>query len=219
MSAAIPQNANLFRGAHHPVAFQKQVFRYAKFMMLYSGDENPGVIEASFIWERYAPTLSRVHSYGCRISNRRNQKKPKTRDVYCGAFHINACHIRGLATTDGLPEVTTADVVHHVEANEIAHASLRVVLRDGIGEDDIEGVKTVIVDRIWNNSRGPLAHKCEGDKDLNPHPSANLSAAPLGPYVDQRSKARRLWCLARFWWLCFVWKVQMSFAPTTRVVV
>jgi hypothetical protein len=154
-------------------------------------------------------TLSYVHAYGCRTSRRRNQNRPEKRDIYCGAYRLNARHIRGLATTEGLPEVATADVVHEVEDNEIAHASLRVVLRDGIGEEDIEGVKTVIADRIWNNSRGPITHKCDGDSDLNPHPNVNLEAAPLGPYVDDRPSMRRVWFLVRFWWLYFGWKVQM----------
>jgi hypothetical protein len=132
MSAVIPQNDNLFRGAHHPVAFRKRAFQYSKFIKLYS--DTPGLVEASFIWERYAPTLSFVHAYGCRTSKKRNQNRPEKRDIYCGAYQLNAWHIRGLATTEGLSEVVTADVIHQVEDNEIAHASLRVVLRDGIGE-------------------------------------------------------------------------------------
>jgi hypothetical protein len=50
---------------------------------------------------------------------------------------------------------------------------------------------------------------CPGFSDLEPHPNVNLQSAPLGPYVDGRSRMRRVWCLVRFWWLYFVWRVRV----------
>ena len=177
-------------------------------MQLYN-DTNPRFIEASFVWERYAPLMSYVHAYGCRNSKRRNQQRgSRSRDVYCGSYQLLASAIRGLENTTGLPEVATADVIHCIENNEIAHASLQIRLRDTVPEDDLEGVKTAIVDRIWNCSRGPLRHACSGDKDLKPHPNANLTLAPLGPFVANISIAQQVWRVARYWWSYLVWKFQ-----------
>ncbi len=211
MTTVIPPADNLFRGAHHPLAFQKTVFRLAKFMKLYWDATNPRLIEASFVWDRYTPTQALVHAYGCRVSSRRN-RKPGKRDVYCGAYHLKAIDVRGLATTVGLPEVATADIVHQIEDNEIAHVGCIITLRAAPDGEGVEGIKTIIVDRLWNACRGPLTHTCQSDRDLDPHPSDNLEAPPLGQSLDDRTIIQRAWCLARYWLLMLAWKARSGTA-------
>ena len=208
MTTVIPPGDNLFRGAHYPLAFRKTVFRRAKFIKLYWDATNPTLIEASFVWDRYAPTEGLVHAYGCRVSYRRNHRKPDKRDIYCGVYHLKVSHVRGLAATAGLPEVATADVVHQIEDNEIAHVGCDIRLGAAADEEGIEGIKTVIVDRLWSGCRGPLTHTCQMDRDLDPHPNNNLEVASLGPYLDDRTVIQRAWCLARYWLLMFVWKAR-----------
>jgi len=213
MSSTLPAVDNLFRGAHHPVSFNKRdIFKYGKFMKLFN-DNNPRFIEASFILERFAPTLTYVHAYGCRTSSRRNARNLTRRDVYCGAYQLKVRDIRDLAVTDGLPEIAMADVIHAIEDNEIAHGSFQVRLKEDIVEDDIEDVKTAIADRLWNKSRGPLAHHCRVDCDLDPHPSTNLPPAPLGRYNDDRALVARWSSLARFFWSRLVWNIRSRLVP------
>jgi hypothetical protein len=208
MSDAIPPTDNVFRGAHYPVAFKGKIFQYGKFINLVSDDKNPRFVEASFIWQRYAPSLFHVHAYGCRTARKRNKKKPKSRHVYCGAYHLGASTVRQLARTAELPEVLTADIVHKIENDEIAHAALKVELRDDVDEEAAEHVKTVIADRLWNGSRGPSKHRCRVDRKLTAHPSAAHDIAPLGSYVDDRTISQQVFYLIRYWYLYFVWKAR-----------
>jgi hypothetical protein len=212
MTTVIPPRDNIFRGAHHPVAFQKKNFRHAMFMKLYSAEDNPRQIEASFIWDRYAPTPSLVHAYGCRVSTARNQRQSRNRNVYCGSYHLKVDYVRSLAATEGLPEVATADMIHQIENNELAHAACIIRLRDETDEEAIEGIKTVIAERLWNGSRGPLTHTCTTDRDLDPHPNSGLDEAPLGGYSDDRSLVKRALCLARYGLLLVLWKLRRFFA-------
>jgi hypothetical protein len=204
MSAAIPNLDNLFRGAHYPWAFSSKTFKPLKFMKLYPNEADFRIIEASFIWERYAPTFSHVHSCGCSRS-----KKRKKKDIYCGAYQIKAASVRELMTTKRLPEVATADIVHLIEEDEISHASLRVRLRDDVEEEEAEDVKTAIADRLWNASSGPLPHTCRADRDLAPHPNAYLEKAPLGLYADDRSIPTQIWYVARYWFVYAIWKMHI----------
>jgi hypothetical protein len=206
MCITIPQNDNIFRGAHYPVAFQRTSFRPAKFMKMFN-DNNPRVIEASFVWERFAPRHADVHAYGCRISHRRS--RPDRRSIYCGAYQLKAMHVHELAVTPALPEVAAADIVHKVEDNEIAHAGLKVRLVEHVDEESIEGVKTAIAAQLWEKSRGPMLHICKDDRGVADHPNYNLEPAPLGPYVDERSLLTRFGCLLRFWFLLGAWKLGL----------
>ena len=206
MSVAIPDLDNLFRGAHHPIAFSNKTFKPLKFMKIFPDKTDFRRIEASFIWERYAPTAAYVHSCGCRRSKKRKQK-----DIYCGAYQITARSVRALMNTTGLPEVATADIIHSIEDSEISHASFRVQLWDDVEEEDAEDVKTAIADRLWNSSRGPLKHICPADRDLPQHPSGSLELAPLGSYVDNRPAPVRFWHLLRYWLAYAMWKMQIDF--------
>jgi hypothetical protein len=216
MPAVVPSGDNLFRGAHHPVAFQKAVFRRAKFMKLYWDPKKPSLIEASFVWDKYAPTQALVHAYGCRVSAARNNRRPDRRDVYCGAYHLKAAQVCRLAATPGLEEIATAEVVHQVENNEIAHVASLIRLHHAADEEGIEGVKTAIVDRLWNGCSGPLKHTCDPDGDLDPHPSNSLELAPLGLYVENRTRLQRAWSLVRYCILVFIWKLRSSTAMISR---
>jgi len=207
MGKPLQQTDNVFRGAHHPVVFRKNLFQPGPFLRLWN-DDNPRTIEASFIWQRYAPALSHVHSFGCRTSKQRNHtRRPDKKDVYCGAYNLKVSDIRGLASIEGLSEVATADITHEVENNEIAHASLKIELDAGVHEDAIEGVKTAIVACLWRRSCGPLLHRCNVDCNLAPHPSAQLPLGPSGPYVEDRSIGMRIFYLIRFWFVYTAWKV------------
>jgi hypothetical protein len=76
---------------------------------------------------------------------------------------------------------------------------LQIRLVDGVVGDAIEDVKTAIIDRLWHASTGPTLCTCSIDRELEPHPRTMLHGAPGGPYTDDRSLARQLWHLVRFW--------------------
>jgi len=200
-AARIPDGNNLFRHAIHPVSFRKTTFVTDKFWHL--SNEPDGTILGSLAWERYAPTAHYVHAHGCRLASRRNEAKrlserydDKKRQVYCGAYQVTARSVRDIAL-DELAGVLSADVVHHVEEGEIAHTDLRFTLVKPEAFD-VEGTKTAIIDRLWNACTGPLAHACDCDRALNPHPNTLLAIPPLGRYRDQRWWITRIWCFIRF---------------------
>jgi hypothetical protein len=140
--------------------------------------------------------------------NERKQKagkfKEKYRHYYCGAYQLTGCLVRALAIAPGLDEVASADIIHQIEAGEIAHTDLRVVLKPG--NFDIENTKTAIGDRLWNACSGPLKHICDCDKETDPHPSATLSIPPAGPYADDRSYLRRRWHIFRYHVYSWLWR-------------
>lgn len=126
------------------------------------------------------------------------EPRPKQRRVYCGAYQFTTTDVRQLKGTSGLGEVVSSDVLHKIERNEIAHASIEIQLGADVDKDSVEGTKTAIIDRLWQSSRGPIRHVCDGDIDLNSHPSGLLMEAPGGPYIDNRSPLLYLWCNVRF---------------------
>jgi hypothetical protein len=206
----IADGDSLFRQSIHPLSFKGKAFAWAKCLMFY--DEPDGLLLASLTWERYLPTTEAVHGYGCRLALRMNEKKRAAgklkdgnRNVYCGAYQLKGRAIRALATAEGLNEVLSADVVHHVEEGEIAHADLRVVLKPG-GAPDIEGTKTAILDRLWNACSGPMKHICDCDRNIPEHPSLRLDVAPAGAYSDTRSLLLRFWCIVRSHICSWLWR-------------
>ena len=197
----IPDGDSLFRHSIKPVSFKGKTFAPQKLIALFGNAE---VVQTSLAWQRYVPTTELVHSYGCRLALRRNDErkaegtfKEKNRQVYCGAYQIKAVSIRALVGAEGLKEVVTVEVFHHVEEGEIAHTDLTIILNAKEGFD-VEGTKTAIVDRLWNACSGPLLHVCDCDDDLAPHPSSELITAPGGPYRDDRHDFLRLWSIMRF---------------------
>lgn len=205
----IPDSDSLFRCCIHPLSFKKQGKRFASEKLLHLVyDLEKGTLLGSLAWEWYVPTTKHVHAYGCRVSaymnkNVRSGSHPKQR-IYCGAYRLNGGAVRALATADGLNEIASADVVHHIENGEIAHADLRISLKPG--DLDVEGTKTAIVDRLWNTCSGPLKYIDVCDQDIKPHPSSYLSTPPAGPYSDTRSYLYRLWSLIRFRIYSWVWR-------------
>jgi hypothetical protein len=201
---------NLFRHCIHPLSFKGPRFASDKLIKIY--DESDGSLLASLVWERFVPTPTLLHGYGCRLALGMNDRarsegtyRERNRRIYCGAYQLRADAVRALTVTEGLNEIVSADVVHHIEEGEIAHADLRIVLR--LGDDfDIESTKTAIVDRLWNACRGPLKHVCDHDKETNPHPSSMLSAAPGGAYSDTRSHPLRFWFIVRYRICNWLWR-------------
>jgi hypothetical protein len=179
----IPDDDNLYRHCVFPVAFRgnnKKRFAYDKLILLV--DKSDGSVVASLAWGRYLPTAVCVHAYGCRLAARRNDAKrkegtykDKNRHIYCGAYQITARAIRAL--NNDVEGVESADAIHRMECGEIAHADFIIWLRNGYG---IEGTKTAILDRFWNNCRGPLKHVCPDDVALEEHPSGAMDIPPAG---------------------------------------
>jgi hypothetical protein len=209
----IGEQDSLFRHVVFPLAFGGRAFQWDKTMKLF--DEPDGSILASLAWERYVPTTAHIHAYGCRLASRMNadqQKKDKYREkdrrIYSGAYQLRADHIRALATTNGLEEVLSAEVIHHVEAGEIAHTDLRITLKRD-SEFGLEGTKTAILACLWNACCGPLVHKCDCDQEILQHPSHSLPDAPSGPYRDMRPYLERLWYLLRFHVCSWLWRKKL----------
>jgi hypothetical protein len=188
----VPDRDNLFRHAVHPVTFKSKRFAAEKFIHLV--EQKDGSLLASLAWERFLPRSIDVHKYGCRLASSRNAiPTSRKRSVYCGAYHLKARTIRALPSEQDLREVTSIEIEHKVEHGEIAHIDLRFVIR---GQEDlnIEGSKTAIIAGLWNICSGPMQHVCEGDQDIDPHPSSLLMVPFRGPYNDDRSALKRWYC-------------------------
>jgi len=205
----IPDGDSLFRHCIHPVSFSRKTFALEKFIHLRR--ESDDSLLGSLVWERFVPTVRHVHKRGCEMAHQRNEKerargtfKEKYRSVYCGAYELKANSVRALVSAENLDEVSSADVIHHIEGGEIAHTDLRIFLKPG---SHVEATKTAIVASLWNAFSGPLFHKCVCDLDIDPHPSINLPRPPAGEYSDERSWLLRLWCLIRFQ-ICYrFWRI------------
>jgi hypothetical protein len=212
-SGKIPNSDSLFRSTIFPLVFgNNKAFKCDKFLRL--EDEADGTISASLAWERYVPTVAHVHGYGSRLAAAMNENLPQKhkankRRIYCGAYQLTGKMIRALADTEGLSEVVSADVIHLVEKGEIAHTNLRIVLRPE-SQSSAEGIKTVIVDRLWSACHGPLRHKCDCDMDIAEHPSSFLIVPPAGEYCDTRHFLLRIWSITRFHLSSWLWRNSMS---------
>jgi hypothetical protein len=211
----IPDGDSLFRQTIYPLAFRRSGYAYQKLLKL-DYDEGSRSLLGSVTWERYVPTLELVHGYGCRLAFRMNETerlrardkfKEENRRVYCGAYELKGRAVRALAGSDELNEVLSADVTHHIEDGEIAHTDLRIILRPE-RVANIEGTKTAIIDRLWNNCCGPLKHTCDCDKAMAEHPSSRLTDPPAGAYTDTRSFFIRYWYIFRFHVYDWLWRKQ-----------
>lgn len=204
----IANNDNLFRHTVYPISFggkKHNAFSHAKFLHLVQVDD---LIETSVTWERYVPTERYVHEYGCRLAVKQNADKrlkgtykEENRRIYCGAYQLRARAVRALGNAD--PKISSADVIHVIENDEISHSALKIFLRS---REFIEGTKTAILVHLWNTCTVPLLHICDCDRHLTQHPSADLEAAPAGAYCDNRHRLSRLWFLTRFHIYNWLWQ-------------
>jgi hypothetical protein len=204
----------IFRHSIHPLSFRGRQFANEKLIQL--RPQTDGSLLTSVAWERYVPTAEYVHRYGCKVALHINEKKRKeqaegarksklkTQYVYCGAYRLKAGAVRALVGTPNLDEVISADVVHHIEEGEIAHADLRIVLKSQ--DLDVEGTKTAIIDRLWSAFAGPLRHVCDCDRDIIQHPAADLPVPPAGAYSDTRPYFLRFLCIIRFHLYSWLWR-------------
>jgi hypothetical protein len=209
---------SLFRHCVFPIAVNKKGIIHEKMWNLTPMED--GALHGSLAWERYVPTVDFVHGYGCRLSFGRNEKKRKAgtfeekkRQYYCGAYRLMGHAVRALAITQELDEIASADIVHQIEGEEIAHADLRIFLKPGV---DVEGTKTAIVDRLWHACLGPLRHICDCDEDVPTHLSSNLQTAPAGDYYDFRPWIFRSWHLVRFRVFRWLWLNSTPPAITSK---
>jgi len=205
----IPDGDSLFRPVIHPASFHKKTFAFWKFIYLRPGSDDS--LRGSLLWGRFVPTIKHVHKRGCEMARQRNEKeraqgtfKEKNRSVYCGAYELKADAVRALVSAVNSDKVSSADVIHLIEDGEIAHTELRIFLKPG---PHVEGTKTEIVASLWNSFSGPLAHRCDCDSDINPHPSGDLPLPPAGEYSDERSHLYLLWCLIRFQICYWFWRI------------
>ena len=203
----------LYRPCLFPEAFNKSAaaFKPEGFWHL-CWDKEKKTIETSLVWERLAPTLARVHAYGCRLAKQRSEEMLRTprgfretRKLYCGTYEFTVDAVRGLATSGKFQEIASADVRHKIEANgAIAHAELILTLKDI--PQDAEGFKTAVQAELWSQSRGPFTHVCRQDLIIADHPSSRLQDAPGGKQQPQRPWFKRLCLIARYCLDCALWK-------------
>jgi len=200
-SCRIPNRDILYRHSIHPVSFRGQAFAADK---LFHFKTQPDGFEGSLAWERFLPTIDDVHAYGCRMARQRNELKKsagtykeKDRQIYAGAYCLNAAEVRTISHAEGLEELQSADVVHKIENGEVAHVSLKVVLKPGFDVDP-EGTKTAVIALLWGDCQGPLKCACDYDSDIPNHPSTRLETPPSGAFSDQRSRFLRSWARIRF---------------------
>jgi hypothetical protein len=209
-SGPIGEHDSVFRHVVFPLAFRKQAFQWEIGMSLWDAPDR--TVLTSVTWQRFVPTVAEIHGFGCRLASRLTEDKrkkekyreKKDRRIYCGAYQFTANRIRSLARADGLDDLLSADVIHHIEDREIAHTDLKFTLIEE-PRFDIEGTKTAILDRLWHACSGPLIHKCDYDDDILDHPSSALPTPPSGPYKDMRSFPQRIWYLLRFKLLYWLW--------------
>jgi hypothetical protein len=206
----IANDDRLFRLCTFPIAFKtgkkKCIFEPKKVMYIEPQDD--GSLAASLAWQRFVPTADLVHQYGCRLSRGINKKKKDEgkysdakRNVYCGSYQLRASDVRDLPSN--VQGVVFADVYHQIENDEFAHAHLRILLE---ANWDSEGTKTAILVWLWGACYGPLAHICDCDKHLNPHPHVDLGPGPRGPYHDTRSRFERWRAVLRFRVCNWLWQ-------------
>jgi hypothetical protein len=208
MPCIIKNGDRLFRGIHHPVSFKSKAFDLPKFWSLRDVADAPGTFETSLTWQKLAPTLNHVNQYGCRLSAERNERRRAAgrggKDLYCGAYEFCVDDVRSLPSMPNLGELNSADVLHVIETDEIAHCNLTVSIGHGA---DVEGAKTAIIDRLWNVCRGPVTHVCACDAGVVPHPNQSLRSPPSGAYTDRRSWLSRRLDLLRFALFTAFWRL------------
>ncbi|WP_109487503.1 hypothetical protein [Occallatibacter savannae] len=187
MGELLSDDDSVFRMVVHPVAFKGKSFSRGKMINLTTLSERE--IETSLVWEKFLASEADLHSSGCDLASRMNERtriekgevKPKNRKIYCGAYQLPVAALGNLRLEAELPEIETTEVRHAPEDGQEAHVSLRVTLKHDY-EGDVEGTKTAIADRIWASLHGPLRHICTCDDAINPHPSGDLEDCPLGSY-------------------------------------
>lgn len=170
----------VFRCIHHPKAFQgnKKLRPVRSLYLKPQGDH----FISSVVWQRFAPSRSLVHAYGCRKS--RQRKNIGEKDTYCGFYAVEVGEIRNIKKDIGLERF---DVKHNIEHGEISHADLLAYFDSRLDIDDIEQAKTYAVDRIWRLLLGPEVHICPEDQSLTDHPSSLLPQGSNGAYLDRRT--------------------------------
>lgn len=193
MHCYVPDGAFLYRHALRPTSFKGKNFSSQKALSLY---EESAAFETSVAWDRLVPTEQHVHDYGCRMAGQRNDKarrdgkyKEANKQVYCGAYRFSAGAVRAMRGNNGLEGLISASVKHQIENGEIAHTAVKFVISGD--HPDREGLKTAIIDRLWNLCSGPMRHVCTTDADLASHPSTLLGDAPLGNIIDGRTLLQR----------------------------
>lgn len=170
MPMRIPVSDVVYRHAVHPEAFKKNTLDRGRLFHFGSDPLQPTM---SVAWERFVPTEKLIHGYGLRMVAARNRKisDPAKHKKYCGAYQFLVSDVLALPNDASLSDVEAIIISHLEENGEIAHANLTIQVRAGC--DDVPGVKTAILDRLWNIRRGPLHYFSEGA----PEDGANASEA------------------------------------------
>jgi hypothetical protein len=212
----VANGAKLFRHCVFPQSFRgnkKPVFACEKLWKLH--DNPDGTLEGSLAWELFVPTTQHVHAYGQRLADQRNQRArddgkydEKRKAIYLSAYVVTAAAVRQLPGTDNLSEVKSADVVHKVEAGEIAHAAVIISVNPGA---HLEETKTAIIDRLWNNSTGPLTNRETRPQLGQQSPGIDLPPGPKGESVETRNTFLIVCCCVRFYALKYLWPVIACF--------
>ncbi len=200
---------NVFRASIYPLFSGGG--RFVPGKMLNISEEQDGSLLTSLVWERYAPSSKYVHAFGQRLADKMNANmlakhrkiSEKNRKIYAGAYQITAQLIRDMGNGIEVPNVESADVIYHIEDGEIAHADLRIYLKNEI--QDAEGIKTEIVDYIWRECSGPLTPKFGQHEQSAENASKILEVPSKGRYQDRRSLPIKLVYHLRFYVLYLWW--------------
>jgi len=210
---AIGKGDSLFRCIHYPHAFIGKERLFHPGLALNLGyQKNNNTVEASVVWQRFAPYEHLLHEYGCRKSlNRRSTVGGASpNDLYCGSYETRVAAILDGLRQSNITDIVSVGAVHVIERDgDLEHANLEFTLAPSFRhlsgaqlKLQLELLKTTIAVCLWEYStRGPLRHVCSIDRQASNHPNEKLIDAPRGEYADTRSNFGRLKDIL----VCAVW--------------
>ena len=187
---------SLFRHTIFPIMFRNNGHFAAEKVIRFSQED--GSILASVAWDRYLPNTRQVQrsGFGCRLAVRMNERSQGRKSaIKLGLCGFISCQPACFGYVAHNRDEITVEAEHERETDVISTTKYRL---NPFPRPNVESTKTAVIDRMWNGFSGPSNHKCDCDRDIQPHPNSELIPGPRGPYSRLRSRFRRYCCLVKF---------------------